>query len=149
MSQLHELSFGVIPLRRGPAGWEVLLLRHKNGHHWAFPKGHHEAGETPLQTAQRELAEETGLQVQKWLHEELLWESYNFHRKEHLVHKKVGYLLATVEGVLQLQESEISEAMWVALDCARAQVTHKEMRRLCQQAIALVEKLSENDQDRV
>lgn len=38
----------------------VLLCRRKDGTGWAFPGGHIEEGETPEQTARRELAEETG-----------------------------------------------------------------------------------------
>ena len=41
-----------------------LLLQHsdkKKQGHWDFPKGHVEDGETELQTALRELAEETGI----------------------------------------------------------------------------------------
>lgn len=38
---------------------EYLILRHKN--YWNFPKGGVEAGETDLETARREIREETGL----------------------------------------------------------------------------------------
>ena len=42
---------------------EILLIRHKNGGHWAFPKGHVEKKETEEDTALREIREETGLEV--------------------------------------------------------------------------------------
>lgn len=38
----------------------VLLVRYRSGA-WAFPKGHLEPGETPEQTAVREVREETGV----------------------------------------------------------------------------------------
>lgn len=38
----------------------VLVLRHASGH-WVFPKGHVEAGETELDTALREVREESGV----------------------------------------------------------------------------------------
>lgn len=38
----------------------VLLVRYRSGA-WAFPKGHVESGETPEQTAVREVQEETGV----------------------------------------------------------------------------------------
>ena len=53
------LSAGVIPVRRTPEGWRILVLRaYKN---WDFPKGLVEEGEEPLVAAKREATEETGL----------------------------------------------------------------------------------------
>jgi 8-oxo-dGTP pyrophosphatase MutT (NUDIX family) len=53
------LSAGVIPVRRTPRGWMLLVLRaYKN---WDFPKGVVESGEEPIDTAKREVTEETGL----------------------------------------------------------------------------------------
>ena len=55
----HKLSCGVVVARQTDAGWVTLMLR--AFHHWDFPKGIRERGEEPLQTAIREVAEETGL----------------------------------------------------------------------------------------
>jgi 8-oxo-dGTP pyrophosphatase MutT (NUDIX family) len=53
------LSAGVIPLRRTPLGWRMLVLRaYKN---WDFPKGVVEPDEEPVDAAKREALEETGL----------------------------------------------------------------------------------------
>jgi bis(5'-nucleosidyl)-tetraphosphatase len=53
------LSAGMIPLRRTPLGWRMLVLRaYKN---WDFPKGLVEPDEDPLDAAKRETLEETGL----------------------------------------------------------------------------------------
>lgn len=52
-------SAGVVVVRRFGGEWRVLLLRvYRN---WDFPKGVVEAGESPLDAAIRETAEETGL----------------------------------------------------------------------------------------
>jgi 8-oxo-dGTP pyrophosphatase MutT (NUDIX family) len=40
-----------------------LVVQHESGGHWGFPKGHPDAGETEMETAKREIAEETGLHV--------------------------------------------------------------------------------------
>lgn len=53
------LSAGVIPVRRFDGLHRYLLLRAY--HNWDFPKGLVEDGEAPLQAAQREVEEETGL----------------------------------------------------------------------------------------
>jgi 8-oxo-dGTP pyrophosphatase MutT (NUDIX family) len=62
------LSAGVIVIRRAKGVWRYLLLRAYN--YWDFPKGIVEKGEDPLQTALREVAEETGLKdlVFSWGH---------------------------------------------------------------------------------
>jgi 8-oxo-dGTP pyrophosphatase MutT (NUDIX family) len=53
------ISSGIVVVRREPDGWKYLLLRaYKN---WDFPKGEVEPGEDPLETAKREVTEETGI----------------------------------------------------------------------------------------
>ncbi len=55
----HPFSAGVVPVRREPAGWRLLLLR--SYQNWDFPKGGVEAGETPLDAAVRETREEADI----------------------------------------------------------------------------------------
>lgn len=59
-----EKSCGAVVYRMGENGPEILLIKHKNGGHWAFPKGHVEKKETESETALREIWEETGLKVE-------------------------------------------------------------------------------------
>lgn len=58
-----EISCGAVIARQTENGREILLIRHVNGGHWAFPKGHMEGNETESETALREIREETGLTV--------------------------------------------------------------------------------------
>ncbi len=62
----REKSCGAVLVRRAVSGWETLLIRHANGGHWAFPKGHVEPGETEAQTALREIREETAIAASLW-----------------------------------------------------------------------------------
>ena len=58
-SQPLAFSAGVVVARRDPGGWHLLVLRaYRN---WDFPKGTVESGETPLDAAIRETAEEAGI----------------------------------------------------------------------------------------
>jgi len=71
-----------------------LLLRHPT--HWSFPKGHleHTDNNSLLQTAKREMFEETGIsefEIVDGFHEVI---SYNFVKDNHLVKKDVHYFLA-------------------------------------------------------
>ena len=57
----HEKSCGGLIYREHDGETQLLLLKHRCGGHWSFPKGHMEAGETEMETALREIREETGL----------------------------------------------------------------------------------------
>ncbi len=55
----EKLSCGIVLARNEAGRCLTLLLRASQ--YWDFPKGINEAGETPLETAVRELHEETGI----------------------------------------------------------------------------------------
>ena len=63
---IFEISAGIIPYYKKTK--EFLLLHYpsikKGKGHWGFPKGHVEKGETEIQTAKREMKEETGLDIE-------------------------------------------------------------------------------------
>jgi 8-oxo-dGTP pyrophosphatase MutT (NUDIX family) len=59
VSMAQVISAGVIPARRTPEGWKLLILRaYRN---WDFPKGRMDPGEEPFTAAKREAAEEAAL----------------------------------------------------------------------------------------
>lgn len=128
---VEERSYGVVLL----SSWnleEVLLIRHVNGGHWAFPKGHAMAGETPRETAQREAFEETGLlaefdegfssQTEYWINP--------------TTHKVVQYFLAYVrKQKFTLQGEEISDAKWLQVDNAMRLLTFDEDKKLLEEVM--------------
>lgn len=137
---VHEESFGIIPLRRNGDHWQVLLILHHGGRHWAFPKGHGNPGETALESAKRELNEETGLEVEKLLQETPLTEKYQFYRKHEIVVKTVRYFPALVFGNLRLQAEEIKAAKWVLLKEATDHLTFQESKQMCKKVQDVLEK---------
>lgn len=57
--QPDKLSCGAVVVRKTESGWQTLMLRaYRN---WDFPKGLCEPGESPLESATREIGEETGI----------------------------------------------------------------------------------------
>ncbi len=131
-------SFGIIPLRKREEKWEVLLILHRKGNHWGFPKGRADPEEEPLASATRELQEEVGLQISKLLSKTPVVEEYQFRHKRDRILKVVHYFPALVEGTLQLQEEEIREAKWLSIEEALKQLSFKEARHLLQECIKLL-----------
>lgn len=127
---IKEQSFGVIPLTNERGQWEVFLIQHKGSRYWGFPKGHGEPGETPEESARRELKEETNLDIIQLLRNEPLIEQYIFSKERRRVSKTVSYFVARVGGKVQLQQEEISNGKWVPLSDAHNQVTHKEGKNI-------------------
>lgn len=138
---MREVCYGVIPLRREEGKWQVLLIQHRKGLYWAFPKGHAEPGEAPKVAAERELREETGLTIKRLLLAETLYEAYSFKRRDQAVEKQVFYYLAEVEGVVSLQASEIASGRWVPLSEAPSQITYPDSRAICEKAILICSSL--------
>ena len=59
-----DRSYGAVVVRRYQRDWRILLIKHKHGGHWSFPKGHAQEGESTEDTIHREVEEETGLLVE-------------------------------------------------------------------------------------
>ncbi|MEA5010908.1 MAG: NUDIX domain-containing protein [Angelakisella sp.] len=122
-----EKSCGALVFRKTEGSYDLVLLRHKFGGHWSFPKGHVEQGENERQTALREVKEETGLSIRLL---EGFRESVEYFPKPG-VKKQVVYFLGKALGeVLVPQEEEISELKWVGIEQASDMVTFANDKRL-------------------
>lgn len=128
IEQKTALSCGVIPVRKTETGYEFLLSQHSGGH-WTFPKGHKDGGETDLETAMRELHEETGLRDVKIVPEKMWSINYvpkfsrdGFTDKE--VRLFLGFADADTVKIPKEFEHEISEARWCDSVKARELLSH-------------------------
>lgn len=107
VDSLLRRSCGVIPYRLREGTREYLVLMQTNGS-WSFPKGHMEPGETEIQTALRELHEETGLDAQLLPGMSVTLE----YAIAPFTTKQVVLFLGEVSGTLALQEKEILGHRW-------------------------------------
>jgi len=80
---IHDSSFGAILFFKTKNAILFALIHHKAGH-WAFPKGHQIKGETEIETARREIEEETGLKNVKIFANYFFSERYSFEEKNKL-----------------------------------------------------------------
>lgn len=115
LCMLHEKSCGAIVYRKFHGNTEILLIKHINSGHWSFPKGHVESGETEVETARREIKEETSIDV---IIDPTFRETVTYSPKKDTI-KVVVYFLAKAKNVdFVPQEDEIAEIRWVDISYA-------------------------------
>ena len=122
-----EKCCGCIILNEG----KVLLVKHNVGH-WGFPKGHMEKDETELQTAIREVKEETNVDVEIQEEKRYIDEYYSSED----TFKQVVYFLATCKNMnTQKQEEEIAQIEWVPIEEAGNKITYENTKKLFKQVL--------------
>ena len=105
---------------------------------WTLPKGTPNDGETREQTAVREVAEETGLEVR--ITDVLDSIEYWFIQRGTRIHKTVHYyLMEPVGGDLARHDHEFDQVRWVRFDEAGSLLTFETERALVARAAEIVE----------
>lgn len=134
-----DFSFGIVPFRLRQGHREYLLIQHLAGH-WAFPKGHAEKGETPLESALREFREETGLAAVEVRAEPSLQERYVTVKKGVELDKTVTYFLGEVLGDprVAVQAEEVRDHAWLPAAEAAGRITHPGCRGVLAEAERLL-----------
>jgi len=122
----QEECYGIVPLTYRENYWEVFLVQHLKGSYWGFPKGHGDKGESPKESAERELLEETAMTVIRYLPHPYLTQRYQFKREEELIEKHVRYYLAEVTSQYRVDSPEIIQGKWMPLKDLLSHVTFKE-----------------------
>jgi len=130
-----EHSYGFVPVHRLADGDRFLLVRQTDGH-WSFPKGHVEAGESPLAAARRELLEECGISAIRILPEYVFSESYTFTGREGVPVSKTNTLFLGFVSDAQVvpQESEVLEYRFVSLEESQSLDLFADTRRILSEA---------------
>ncbi|ETA81300.1 bis(5'-nucleosyl)-tetraphosphatase [Youngiibacter fragilis] len=129
---MKERSFGAVVVdEKG----RFLLVKHRYGGHWDFPKGHMEGDESPLEAALREVLEETGLTLELF-GEHVLKSEYS---PKAGVEKTVDFYIGRGIGTVEIQEAEIEEYGYFSFEEALGKITYEESKTVLRKAYMLIE----------
>ncbi len=131
---VRDVSAGGVAYRHGPAGIEVVLVGRYEPERWVLPKGTPHQGESLDQTAIREVAEETGIQVRliRPLHDIQYWFVLHGLRHYKTVH---FYLMEAVGGDTSLHDHEYDVAAWFPIDEAERRLAFANERAVVARAV--------------
>ena len=110
---------------------KVLLIKQKEGH-WGFPKGHVEENETEIETATREVKEETNLDVEVDSNKRYTTEYVTDAGK---LKQVVFFIAKCIGGEIKAQECEVNEIRWVEFEEAIKLITYDNTRALFEKVI--------------
>jgi 8-oxo-dGTP pyrophosphatase MutT (NUDIX family) len=123
-----EEMVAIVPVRRGADGNKVLAL----------PKGHIDPGESPIEAAQREVREETGVVAEPLC--ELGEARYWYRRDGRTIPKSVSFFLfAYRSGDTADHDEEVEEVRWIDLAEAQLTLSHAAEREMVALAVAYLE----------
>lgn len=129
----HEKSCGALVFRMQQGSLQFLLLKSRFGGHWSFPKGHMESGESEVQTALREVLEETNLSIRLI---DGFRQCVEYYPKLNIKKQVVYFLGCSIDpDALPIpQKEEVSALQWMDAEEAIRVVTFRNDRRLIDKA---------------
>jgi len=133
----EEKSCGAVIWRRTDKGHEYLLAQH-GAKHWSFPKGHVENDETEVETARREILEETGLTADI---DTGFREVVTYYPKPGVIKDVVFFIATPTGGEEHAQEEEIRQLGWFSFADAQPLVTFATDIEVLKAAEAYINKL--------
>ena len=131
-----EKSCGAVVYRKHHGNTEILLIRHVKSGGWSFPKGHMEPGEDEIQTAVREIKEETNIDVV--VDDPSFRESVVFNPRRDITKEVVYFLARAISFECVKQENEIAEVRWVEIGQAVCGLAYDNDRVLINKARAFL-----------
>jgi 8-oxo-dGTP pyrophosphatase MutT (NUDIX family) len=134
MSTEHEVSYGGVVVR----GDDVIVIVPRGRRRvLGLPKGGPNPGETPQETAAREVREETG--VTATVRERLGQVDYTYRRGGRPIDKTVHFYLCEYEdGDTADHDHEVEDARWMPLADARRRLTYPGERAMIARALSIL-----------
>ncbi|WP_125683153.1 bis(5'-nucleosyl)-tetraphosphatase [Levilactobacillus yonginensis] len=129
---ITERASGAVVYRLENDQPQYLLLKSATSNFWGFPKGHVEGTESDIETAVREIREETSLEVaiNPEFHADLDYDMKNGHHK----HVVLYTALVPADAQIKRQVEEISEYGWFDFATAHDKLTFDNLKSLLSMA---------------
>ena len=129
LQPIIDKSYGIIPVF--PTKPRQYLLIYQAKGYWSFPKGHKELSESNLQTARRELFEETGIEDVQLISNKTFSCTYKFFYEKMAISKTVTYVLGYVKSQeVHVDNKETINFFWGDYVACRKKLRHKTNKRL-------------------
>lgn len=138
-------SVGIILFHRFPRKIMYLILKQHQGH-WGFPKGHIEKGERLIDTAVRELKEETGIKKIDFVKRKiLLRDKYSFKNGKSKVIKSVDYYIAeSLVDKVKIDGKEILNYKWMSVEKSYERLTFSKSKKILKRANKIINEYIKN-----
>lgn len=126
---LYVVSSGGVVCKWMRGGLYACLISQSGGSVWGLPKGHVEKRERLIDTAVREVREETGLRTRPIRKIGVI--RYSFRENGRRYRKRVHfYLLEYVGGRTTAHDWEVDEARWFPVESALAKLSYPGERKI-------------------
>lgn len=142
---LKDKSIGIIPFFRTRNGYKFLVIQQVFGD-WIFPKGHLISGETDIQTAIRELYEETNIDNCTIINGFKYVLKYSFEKQGEKTEKEVVFFLGLVKDIdaltktsIKNSKGEVINLKWLSYKSTLEQLTHKNQREMLKKVFEYLE----------
>lgn len=132
---LKEKSCGAIIYNEDK---KVLVVKHNAGH-WDFPKGHIEENETEIQTAIREVKEETNIDIS--IPDENIKYEIHYNPKPDVDKTVIFFLAKNITDDVLKQDSEIANIGWYSYKEAMDILTYDIAKELLKKSYEDLKKL--------
>ena len=120
-----------------------LIIKMLNGN-WGFPKGHTENQETDIQTAIREVTEETGIKI------EILdgfKKSIKYIPFPEVLKEVIFFIGITKEEKVTIDKNEIEDYMWCSYEEALKMITYKPQRDVMESSLQFIKNYYGDDKN--
>lgn len=138
-----EFSAGGVVYKKENGQTLILVSQHSYHHGWVFPKGligDRVEGEKKIDTAVREVKEETGIdaEIVQELASISYWYVYEGEKRKKTVYY---YIMKALGGDFSERDTEMEDVEWLLIDKVDERLSYKSDKKVFKQARPLIEGL--------